>query len=127
MRKVYDISSLKIGRISLLLVAFTSLIVLSACGGKEDVEMKEFVFLEKTDEYETDRLVFESVEDQTYYYVWINGWEYDNFEDVIGFREYEKIKLEVDKINDIFLDKKYCIKLFDKCKGLYYFSDYKRK
>lgn len=119
------------------------LVLFSACS-KEDEKQEdekqedekpktmELVFLEKTDEYETGRLVLESREKQEYYYVTLSGWEFDNFENDIGIKENEVVELKTDiSKRDVYelalgIEAGDCVELFDDCKRLNSFTTYKR-
>lgn len=64
--------------IILILLAAT-VITLTGCEkGEKEEYMKEFIFLEKTRDYSNPSLILESIEDENYYLVEIDNYNYDN-------------------------------------------------
>lgn len=119
-------------RLGFVIFLFLSLILLSACSETKS-ENRKFTFIEKTDRYDSYRLVFDSEKDQTYYYIDISGWEYDNFEDVTEVEENEVLDLEVRKLKNsddgwLFGVPKYdCLEIIGECKRLHEFEDFSKE
>lgn len=74
-------------------VLLVLLFLISGCSNKEE-KTKELIFVEKISGSYMNYIIFESEEDQKYYYVSVNGWEYDNLEKFFDAEEGERVELK---------------------------------